>query len=95
MVWKQTGGKGFYRYRQNVHTGAVRVSEEKIWFIISLMLTLCKNTRFFLLDEPTVGIDIQYKMMLWELINEITADGKTAFFSTHIFDELTMWRQAR
>nr|WP_253299630.1 hypothetical protein [Citrobacter cronae] len=53
------------------------------------MLTPCKKSRFFLLDEPTVGIDIQYRMMLWDLINEITADGKTAFFSTHIFDELT------
>ncbi|MGN9528577.1 AAA family ATPase [Escherichia coli] len=62
---------------------------EKRWLIISLMLTLCKNARFFLLDEPTVGIDIQYRMMLWDLINEITSDGKTVFFSTHIFDELT------
>ncbi|WP_249538126.1 AAA family ATPase, partial [Escherichia coli] len=62
---------------------------EKRWLIISLMLTLCKNARLFLLDEPTVGIDIQYRMMLWELINKITADGKTVFFSTHIFDELT------
>lgn len=53
------------------------------------MLTPCKKSRFFLLDEPTVGIDIQYRMMLWDLINEITADGKTVFFSTHIFDELT------
>ncbi|HFS2282122.1 TPA: ATP-binding cassette domain-containing protein, partial [Escherichia coli] len=48
---------------------------EKRWLIISLMLTLCKNARLFLLDEPTVGIDIQYRMMLWELINKITADG--------------------
>ena len=53
---------------------------EKRWLIISLMLTLCKNARLFLLVEPTVGIDIQYRMMLWELINKITADGKKGIY---------------
>ena len=43
---------------------------------------------FILLDEPTVGIDIQYRMMLWELINKITADGKRYFLNSY-FDELT------
>ncbi|EBJ1820362.1 AAA family ATPase [Salmonella enterica subsp. enterica] len=80
----------FIRYEKIRHKRTYTVSYgEKRWLIISLMLTLCKNARFFLLDEPTVGIDIQYRMMLWDLINEITSDGKTVFFSTHIFDELT------
>ncbi|OSL29847.1 protein McbF [Escherichia coli TA464] len=39
------------------------------------MLTLYQNVLLFLLDEPTVGIDIQYRMMLWELINKITVDA--------------------
>lgn len=80
----------FIRYEKIRRKRTYTVSYgEKRWLIISLMLTLCKKSRFFLLDEPTVGIDIQYRMMLWDLINEITADGKTVFFSTHIFDELT------
>ncbi|HHR4183628.1 TPA: AAA family ATPase [Salmonella enterica] len=80
----------FIRYEKIRRKRTYTVSYgEKRWLIISLMLTPCKKSRFFLLDEPTVGIDIQYRMMLWDLINEITADGKTAFFSTHIFDELT------
>ncbi|EBP8539787.1 ATP-binding cassette domain-containing protein [Salmonella enterica] len=80
----------FIRYEKIRHKRTYTVSYgEKRWLIISLMLTLCKKARLFLLDEPTVGIDIQYRMMLWDLINEITVDGKTVFFSTHIFDELT------
>lgn len=80
----------FIRYEKIRHKRTYTVSYgEKRWLIISLMLTLCKNARFFLLDEPTVGIDIQYRMMLWELITKITNEDKTVFFSTHIFDELT------
>ncbi|EGO3302715.1 ATP-binding cassette domain-containing protein [Salmonella enterica] len=80
----------FIRYEKIRRKRTYTVSYgEKRWLIISLMLPLCKKARLFLLDEPTVGIDIQYRMMLWDLINEITVDGKTVFFSTHIFDELT------
>ncbi|WP_456310918.1 ATP-binding cassette domain-containing protein [Serratia proteamaculans] len=80
----------FIRYEKIRHKRTYTISYgEKRWLIISLMLTLCNNARFFLLDEPTVGIDIQYRMMLWDLINKITASGKTVFFSTHMFDELT------
>jgi len=80
----------FIRYEKIMHKRTYAVSYgEKRWLIISLMLTLGNNYRFFLLDEPTVGIDIQYRMMLWDLISEITTEGKTIFFSTHIFDELT------
>jgi len=53
------------------------------------MLGLGDQSRFFLLDEPTVGIDIQYRMLLWDLIDMIVREGKTVLFSTHILDELT------
>lgn len=80
----------FVRYEKIKRKRTFTVSYgEKRWLIISLMLTLCRKARFFLLDEPTVGIDIQYRMMLWDLVHTITNEGKTVFFSTHIFDELT------
>lgn len=80
----------FIRYEKIRYKRTYTVSYgEKRWLIISLMLTLCKKARFFLLDEPTVGIDIQYRMLLWDLVTKITNEGKTVFFSTHIFDELT------
>lgn len=94
QAWAELNSKWnddfFIRYEKIRHKRTYTVSYgEKRWLIISLMLTLCKDARFFLLDEPTVGIDIQYRLMLWDLINEIAANGKTIFFSTHIFDELT------
>lgn len=79
----------FYRYEKikNKRTYAVSYGEKR-WLTISLMLGLCDRSRFFLLDEPAVGIDIQYRMLLWKLIDMIVKEGKTVFFSTHIFDEL-------
>ncbi len=62
---------------------------EKRWLLISLMLGLCDRARLIILDEPTVGIDIQYRMLIWQLIDRVVAEGRTVFFSTHIFDELT------
>lgn len=80
----------FYRYEKIKCKRTYAVSYgEKRWLTISLMLGLCERSRFFLLDEPTVGIDIQYRMLLWELIDMIVKEGKTVLFSTHIFDELT------
>lgn len=53
------------------------------------MLGLCDRAKFIILDEPTVGIDIQYRILIWELIDKVVKEGRTVFFSTHIFDELT------
>lgn len=80
----------FYRYEniKNKRTYAVSYGEKR-WLTISLMLGLCDRAKFFMLDEPTVGIDIQYRMLLWELIDRIVSEGRTVLFSTHLFDELT------
>lgn len=80
----------FYRYDKikNKRTYAVSYGEKR-WLTLSLMLGLCDRTRFFLLDEPTVGIDLQYRILLWDLIKLIVQEGRTVMFSTHIFDELT------
>ncbi len=80
----------FYRYEKIKLKRTYAVSYgEKRWLLISLMLGLCDRARFIILDEPTVGIDIQYRMLLWELIDKVVGEGRTVFFSTHIFDELT------
>src|SRR5476649_1069585 len=51
----------FYRYEKIKDKRAYAVSYgEKRWLTISLMLELGDQSRCFLLDEPTVGIDIQY-----------------------------------
>lgn len=58
------------------------------WFIISVMLTLCKNKTFFILDEPTVGIDIQYRTLLWDLIKKLNEKGVTFLISSHLLGEI-------
>ncbi|WP_133623836.1 ATP-binding cassette domain-containing protein [Erwinia sp. LJJL01] len=80
----------FYRFEKikSKRTYAVSYGEKR-WLLISLMLGLCDRAKFIILDEPTVGIDIQYRILIWELIDKVVKEGRTVFFSTHIFDELT------
>lgn len=80
----------FYRYDKikNKNTYAVSYGEKR-WLIISLMLGVCDSAQLFLLDEPTSGIDIQFKTLLWELIEIVRSEGRTVMFSTHMFDDIS------
>jgi ABC-2 type transport system ATP-binding protein len=40
-----------------------------------------------LLDEPTAGLDPQSRIALWELVEELRADGMTVVVSTHYMEE--------
>ena len=38
---------------------------------------ICKNTEILIFDEPTRGIDVGAKLEIYELINQLTAQGKS------------------
>lgn len=43
--------------------------------------------RVLFLDEPTLGLDTQTRMRLWDYIKKVNESGTTIFLTTHYMDE--------
>jgi ABC-2 type transport system ATP-binding protein len=39
------------------------------------------------LDEPTVGLDVQARRRMWDLIRDLSGNGTTIFLTTHYIEE--------
>lgn len=48
---------------------------------------LMTRPKVLFLDEPTVGLDPQTRLKIWEYIREINTSGTTIFLTTHYMDE--------
>lgn len=48
---------------------------------------LIHRPRLLFLDEPTVGLDVQTRRRLWELIRHMNSSGATVFLTTHYIEE--------
>jgi len=50
-------------------------------------LAICGNPDLLFLDEPTVGLDVEARRMLWEQIRQLVDRGKTVLLTTHYLQE--------
>jgi len=50
-------------------------------------LALCGDPDLLFLDEPTVGLDVEARRLLWEQIRKLVARGKTVLLTTHYLEE--------
>ncbi len=48
---------------------------------------LVHDAPVLVLDEPTAGVDIELRQMLWAYIRELNAQGKTIILTTHYLEE--------
>jgi ABC-2 type transport system ATP-binding protein len=48
---------------------------------------LIHRPKVLYLDEPTVGLDVQMRRRLWDLIRRLNSDGTTIFLTTHYIEE--------
>ncbi|MDD1682667.1 MAG: ATP-binding cassette domain-containing protein [Methanoregula sp.] len=48
---------------------------------------LMTRPRVLFLDEPTIGLDPQTRMRMWEYIKGVNSEGTTIFLTTHYMDE--------
>jgi ABC-2 type transport system ATP-binding protein len=54
---------------------------------LDLAASLIANPPILFLDEPTTGLDPRARLVVWEIIRGLVADGKTVFLTTQYLDE--------
>ncbi len=50
-------------------------------------LAVCGDPDLLFLDEPTVGLDVEARRLLWDQIRKLLARGKTVLLTTHYLQE--------
>lgn len=50
-------------------------------------LAICGDPDLLFLDEPTVGLDVEARRILWDEIRRLVARGKTVLLTTHYLQE--------
>lgn len=55
---------------------------------LDIALNMMSNPHILFLDEPTVGMDIQSRITMWDMVRKIRDDfGTTIFLTTHYLEE--------
>ena len=54
---------------------------------VRLALALLPNPELLLLDEPTVGMDVNARRQFWQAMTDLAAHGMTIVFATHYLAE--------
>ena len=54
---------------------------------LQIAKALIHNPEILILDEPTAGVDIELRHMLWDFLKKINQEGKTILLTTHYIEE--------
>jgi ABC-2 type transport system ATP-binding protein len=54
---------------------------------VRFALALVTNPELLVLDEPTVGMDVEGRRAFWRTMRGLAAEGKTVLFATHYLEE--------
>ncbi|MBY7142576.1 ABC transporter ATP-binding protein [Virgibacillus sp. NKC19-3] len=54
---------------------------------LALARSLMTSPKLLLLDEPTLGVDVQSRNAIWNQIRELANEGKTVFLTTNSMEE--------
>ncbi|QHQ63209.1 ATP-binding cassette domain-containing protein [Anaerocolumna sedimenticola] len=75
------GLERYLKYPVSSYSGGVRRR-------LDIALNMMTNPKVLFLDEPTVGMDIQSRIAMWDMMKKIRADfGTTIFLTTHYLEE--------
>jgi len=54
---------------------------------VRFALAVVPDPDLLVLDEPTVGMDVEARRAFWATMRELTASGRTVLFATHYLEE--------
>ncbi len=54
---------------------------------VRFALAMMADPRLLILDEPTVGMDVDARRSFWAAMDTLAAEGRTVVFATHYLDE--------
>jgi ABC-2 type transport system ATP-binding protein len=54
---------------------------------VQFAVALCGRPKLLFLDEPTVGLDVQARAMLWDTIRGLVSHGSSIVLTTHYLEE--------
>ncbi|HEY6578136.1 MAG TPA: ABC transporter ATP-binding protein, partial [Rhizomicrobium sp.] len=55
---------------------------------VMLARAMVNDPPLLILDEPTAGVDVELRRDLWRYLQELNADGKTIFLTSHYLEEV-------
>jgi len=59
---------------------------ERKWVCLRTLISLDRS--LYLLDEPTAGVDSDWRLEIWKLLKQQSELGKTFIVSSHLLDEI-------
>jgi ABC-2 type transport system ATP-binding protein len=54
---------------------------------LDLAASLIANPPILFLDEPTTGLDPRARLVVWDIVRDLVAEGKTVFLTTQYLEE--------
>lgn len=79
-VIEMAGVQSFLRTNTNKLSGG---QAQRVRFALAIL----GNPKLVLLDEPTVGLDVDARRRFWQVMDEFADSGRTVVFATHYLDE--------
>jgi ABC-2 type transport system ATP-binding protein len=78
------GLKEYKKYKVAAYSGGVKRR-------LDIAMSMMSYPKILFLDEPTVGMDIESRKAMWEIVKTIKAEfGTTVFLTTHYLEEADM-----
>jgi len=83
-------------YGKVIEGAGLQGLEERLFGVLSggqkqrvlFALAICGNPDLLFLDEPTVGLDVSTRLVIWEQIRSLTQQGRTVVLTTHYLEEV-------
>jgi ABC-2 type transport system ATP-binding protein len=51
-------------------------------------LAICGDPELLFLDEPTVGLDVSTRLLIWQQVRRFIQEGRTVILTTHYLEEV-------